>query len=66
MRKRLARLAQGLSRRTAERVGQGRTALALVRRSEFFRNPLHRVRTLQQRLDDLTGRLRLRWCSARR
>ncbi|MFW6154270.1 MAG: exodeoxyribonuclease VII large subunit [Planctomycetota bacterium] len=37
---------------------QGQTALRLVRRSEFFRNPLHRVEAFSQRVDEAGGAVR--------
>ncbi|NLF30887.1 MAG: exodeoxyribonuclease VII large subunit [Planctomycetes bacterium] len=37
---------------------QGRTALRLVQRSEFFRNPLHRVQAFSQRVDDAGAAMR--------
>ena len=50
-RRRLDRTVRGL-------YGQGQTALRLVRRSEFFRNPLHRVQAFSQRVDDAGAAMR--------
>ncbi len=50
-RRRLDRTVRGLAE-------QGRTALRLVQRSEFFRNPLHHVEALSQRVDDAGGAMR--------
>ncbi|NQU75550.1 MAG: hypothetical protein HQ546_04445, partial [Planctomycetes bacterium] len=47
------RMRRGIGQRRAE----GWAALRFVQRSEFFRNPLHRVRTMAQRFDEAVARL---------
>jgi len=54
----LGQLGARLGRNVTDRCARGLAALRLVQRSEFFRNPLHRVRTLTQRLDESAGALR--------
>ena len=54
----LRQLAMRLSRNATEQVARGGAALKLAERSEFFRNPLHRVQTLSQHLDEAGARLR--------
>ena len=52
LRRLLGRLAGRLERNLVERYDRGVAALKLVRRSEFFRNPLHRLAALTQQLDE--------------
>jgi exodeoxyribonuclease VII large subunit len=52
-------LAGRLARRLGECLRQARAELAGVMRSAVFRDPLHRVRSRTQELDDVVGRLRL-------
>ncbi len=54
----LRQLGSRLHHMTHEQFHRAVAAVRLVERSEFFRNPLHRVRTLQQRLDENNARLR--------
>ena len=58
VRKYLAELAGRLVRRVRNLQAQGLGALRMVQRSEFFRNPMHRILTLSQRTDQLAGRAR--------
>ncbi len=54
----LAQLEARSARTLRGQLQQARSALASAQRSEVFRNPLHRVRVLHQRLDELAARLR--------
>ncbi len=54
----LRQLADRLSRNVRERLDRGAAALRLVQRSEFFRNPLHRVHGLGQHVDELAAAMR--------
>jgi len=58
LRRLLAQLGGRLGRNVAEQFSRGRAALKLAERSEFFRNPLHRIHTLTQRVDEGASRLR--------
>lgn len=67
LRRHLAQLTAHLRRRAEHTFAEGRSALRLVERAEFFRNPIHRVQTLEQHADELATRLRsaLIQCHAR-
>lgn len=54
----LSQLSGRLRRICGQQFDRGKAALRLAERSEFFRNPLHRVRTLQQAMDDSCARIR--------
>jgi exodeoxyribonuclease VII large subunit len=54
----LTSLASQLTHRVSQQVAQGKSALASVMRSVVFRDPSWRLRTLQQRFDELGLRLR--------
>ncbi len=58
LRRRVTQLTALLGRTVRQRMKTGETAVRLIERSEFFRNPLHRLQTAGQRVDEAVTRLR--------
>jgi len=58
LRRRVTQLTALLGRTVRQRMATAEAALRLIERSEFFRNPFHRVQTAGQRIDEAVTRLR--------
>jgi len=58
LRRHLGQLTQRLGRNVRDHHARGAAALKFVMRSEFFRNPLHRVEVLNQQIDEAATAMR--------